>query len=432
MERSGGSHLNSEASSPVCVACREIIQPGARLCPHCGSRQKHTIWHHFGESLKWLGGIVTVISLVVGVRTLHDYYQQWQQKQDVVNELVSAAEWLVTAENYSQAWEMYLEANELSPGSPEIRQGQYAMAINWIQDFAVDKAVANDILNRLTAVLYRSLLHASDDEAATVLAHVARIQILRWLYDLPVFVDDEQLLAQALELSPSNVYANTFLAHRLLLKRPVSVEDVAKAQEYFSIALSGDTHHAWVRDMQTRRLMMTAADSGEVGKAAMQAFLRTALDMISAGEPLPDADLRVRILDSYGFMGSGKRVEELIDLVPPGDHLAVNVWLRKGLDYHTQERSGYSVQQDYLVARLTEALGDTTHALELYRELEQSKYTHGKLDMLIDRAIERLSGQKTKRALQRSYVNDPVDSASPVPWCTVRTKYSLAGVRAAA
>ncbi|MGB0659692.1 MAG: zinc ribbon domain-containing protein [Mangrovicoccus sp.] len=52
-----------QAISPRCVACREILQEGAKLCPHCGTRQKRAGRYTF-RILALAGGLATLLSLI--------------------------------------------------------------------------------------------------------------------------------------------------------------------------------------------------------------------------------------------------------------------------------------------------------------------------------------------------------------------------------
>ncbi len=403
-------------SNTFCVACRESIKPGASVCPHCGSGQSRSLWQKVSGPLKWIGGILTVFSLIAGVKSLNDNYRHWQQQQDALEELVGAAQWLVETEDYRQAWDMYSRADALSPGSTLVRRGQYSMAIDWIRDFSVAKDEAGEVLDDLTSALYRSLPGASDDEIATVLAHVAKLQGFRLYYEVPVFVDAEKLLARALASSQDNVYANAYLAELLLLKRPMEPDYINRAQQHFRTALAHPENRGWVRDMQVTRLASLASNSGyrdELGRSAMKAFLETAREMMSAGEPLPDPKLRLELLQSYRHLGRGDRIEAFVDVIPPLDHLAVNAWLRQGLEDRLRGNPADAAQQDYLVARLTEASGDTERALAMYQALSEVEASNQNLNDQVDRAIERITGTKPARALARNFVDDPVDREQP-------------------
>jgi len=56
------SEQASETQVSSCVACLEPIRNGARICPHCGASQLPQRWHNFSEVLKWIGGMVTIVS----------------------------------------------------------------------------------------------------------------------------------------------------------------------------------------------------------------------------------------------------------------------------------------------------------------------------------------------------------------------------------
>ena len=71
-----------------CVACLEPIKPGAKICPLCRSSQTPHHWQLISLSLKWMGGFVTTISLIVGVITLSRYYLDWQERRNAVIEVV--------------------------------------------------------------------------------------------------------------------------------------------------------------------------------------------------------------------------------------------------------------------------------------------------------------------------------------------------------
>jgi hypothetical protein len=119
----------TEPATSACVACR---------------------WQTISTVLKWIGGAVTVISLLVGVRTLTGIYQDWGERRDAVQELVNAADWLIKTQHYPQAWEMYTEARELSPSAPAVRAGQFELAKLWLRNFAEPGETAGKTLDRLT------------------------------------------------------------------------------------------------------------------------------------------------------------------------------------------------------------------------------------------------------------------------------------------
>ena len=109
------SEAPEREAAAACVACLEPIRPGAVTCPHCGSSQVPHRWQVLSRALKWIGGIVTTISLVVGVITLSQYYLDWREQRADIAEIVAAADWLIKSESYPQAWQMYARAAAINP-----------------------------------------------------------------------------------------------------------------------------------------------------------------------------------------------------------------------------------------------------------------------------------------------------------------------------
>ena len=187
-----------------------------------GHLKKRGLWKRLSNILKWVGGVVTVISLVVGMVTLSGYYQDWREKHDAVAELVDAADWLIKTEDYGQAWQMYEEALKLVPSSAKTLHGQFKLAKVWLKNFSSSKETADEVLNRITSILYRGLRKADADEIATILAHVGWAQVMRAGRSMAVNVDVDAVFQEALRSSPNNVYANVMLGYWLLIGRGAS------------------------------------------------------------------------------------------------------------------------------------------------------------------------------------------------------------------
>ncbi|MCF6322705.1 MAG: hypothetical protein L3J89_00015 [Gammaproteobacteria bacterium] len=365
--------------------------------------------------LKWLGGIVTVISLCVGTITLSRHYIAWEEKRVAISELINAAEWLKMSEAYSQAWQVYEEALILSPGLSEIRKGQYQLAKRWLRDFKVSNDRADKILNRITVVLYRSVNEADKQELSTILAHIAWVQVIRARYSLAASADVDSLFEQALRADPNNIYANAMGAHWLLRKntREITAVDVKSAGLMFSLALQGGMERKYVRQLQLDYLTQAGYESGhykgEPRLAILSAMLNAFSSMMKSGEPKPGKYSRRGALSAYGSNDSGgENVEASIEMLPAKDHLEVIDWLLFDLDYRL-ERSRKGSQIKYLRARLMEVLERNDDALNIYRALMKSTFTSEQLDQLVNSGIERLTGVLPARATARGYLDDPVD-----------------------
>ena len=410
--------LNESPSNNTvdCIACKEPIRSGATVCRYCGSAQQsqRNIWLNFSGVLKWIGGIVTVISLVIGTVTLSRHYFDWQETRDSVSELISAADWLVKSEAYVQAWQVYEEALTLMPSSSEIRKGQYQLAKRWLRDFSIEKSRTDEMLNQITVILYRNVNEADKQELATALAHIGWVQVLRRKYFLSINADVDSLFEQALRADPNNIYANAMGGHWLLRRntRDISVADVKSAQSMFSLALQGGMEKKYVRQLQIDYLIKASGTSnyaGEVRLAILSAMLNNFFMMMSAGESKSGEYSRLGFFDAYGSSNSGgENVEASIAMLPVEDHLKVIGWLLVDLDYNI-DASNRGAQIKYLKARLVETLGRNDEAFEAYSELLGSAYATEKLDQLVDKSIERLTGQLPARATARNYRDDPVD-----------------------
>ena len=411
--------LNESSSNNTvdCIACKEPIRAGATVCRYCGSAQqsKRNIWSNFSGMLKWIGGIVTVISLVIGTVTLSRHYFDWQETRDSVSELVNAADWLVKSEAYAQAWQVYEEALTLAPSSTAIRKGQYQLAKQWLRDFDLEKSRADEILSRITVILYRNVNETDKQELATALAHIGWVQVLRSKYFLSTNADVDSLFEQALRADPNNIYANAMAGHWLLRRntRDISVADVKSAQSMFSLALQGGMEKKYVRQLQVGYLTKASHESGnyagEVRLAILSAMLNNFFTMMKTGEPQPIEYSRRGLFNAYGSINSGgENIETSISMLPAEDHLKVIDWLLVDYDYKL-DTSRRGSQIKYLKARLVETLERNDEALEVYLELLASEYVSEELGQLVNKSIERLTGQLPARASARNYRDDPVD-----------------------
>jgi len=270
----------SDNTNTECMACRESIRLGASTCRHCGSSQKHDPWKRMTTILKWIGGVVSVISLLIGMVTLTGYYQDWRERHNAVTELVDAADWLIKTKNYSQAWQMYEDALQLIPSSAKAFRGQLQLAKIWLRDFRSSKETADELLNHITAILYRGLRKADNYELATILAQIGWAQVIRAENSLPAYIDVDALFQEALHSSPGNVYANAMLGYWILLGRGVPIQDITLAQSKFAVALNSQDEKTFVRRLQFSSLVdLSYGRADEVEQTALGILLRESFSM---------------------------------------------------------------------------------------------------------------------------------------------------------
>ena len=399
-------------TSICCRACRQPIHPQATTCHLCQSSQlPPSSWQRISSTLKWIGGIVTTLSLLLAMISLSKFYQDWSERRDTVNEIAASAQWLLRLGHYDQAWALYQQATELNPNAPQVRNGQLGLALRYVRDFRTASDQADQVLRQLTQRLYRGLPQAKPAEVATLLAHVGWTQVLRQNLQLPVLVPVEPLFLEALQADPDNPYANSMYGGWLLRQRPITVALIEQANEHFNRALAQPAGRRFSRQLQLRSLSSHSYASGdEIERAALSALLNACVAMLNKGEPLPEQRVRYRILDGYGRMGRAEHVEALLNVVEAEQHLTVYRWL---LQADNDSRPAMNYQSRYIQARLLEKQGQSEQALTIYQQLLQVDDIRKPLQNLIDGGIERLTGALPARATARNFANDPVDSANP-------------------
>lgn len=399
----------------LCIACFEPIHFKATQCRFCNTSQKPNRWHIVSNTFKWIGGIITVISLVGGMLTLSRHYQDWQEKRDTLADLVGAAEWLMKTQDYTQAWDIYKEALELDPVSTEVRRGQYRLAKLWLRNFRAKSEQADLLLNDISKTLYRGIRTGASTEIASTLAHAGWVQVLRSEFRLPVTLDIDLLFQQALAENPNDLYANAMNAYWLLLKPGISVEKLQRAESKFYKALEVNNDRTFIRNLQFSSLRAYSfGQADEIEQETLRILLRISYSMMKNGETKPSKNRRIDILKTYGSAGRGNHIESSLSALPPTEHLALLDWLMEGISYSIEPGTGRDMYQfQYLKARLTEEQGNTDDALQQYRALLSATNSAKELNKLIDRGIERLSGEFPSRTLVRTYLNDPMNTSDP-------------------
>jgi hypothetical protein len=412
--------MSRETGEARCVACRETIEPEAHVCSRCRSVQKAGRLSHIGSTLKWIGGGTTVVSLAVGVITLTELFRGWQDRREAVSEMVAAAGNLDEIGEYRHSWAMYESALELEPGSPSARRGQVDLAMDWLRNIRITgEETFTEVADILIPVLYRGVAASGGRRRADILGHVG------WAYFLkdretPVTIDVDSIYAQAIDSDPSNPYANAMWGHWRLSKH----EDLESAQPRFEAAFASGREHEWVRGLQLsalkwpiegRRVFSDDTFRQEKLVAIMTELLRVANEMRANGEPRPSEETRRVLLRCYGQGHKGEYVEMLLPAFPPEEQLATVRWL--SVD-SARETSTDKAHERYVVARLTEAAGDTTQALEFYRKLAAQDLFYDDLNVRVDDAIERLTGTATARARDREARRYARDEMGPDddPW----------------
>ena len=221
-----------------CIACREIIQSGAIICPHCGKTQKKAAWNQIGTVLKWIGGITAVISLL---STAINFFQLMERQNDrdlaVERHLRAAERFLI--DNYPlHALTQIEEALKINPNHTGALEKQTEYVMQSLRSLSVRSS--GDYIRKM-ALKYRPILESmigneNNKKASDAMAHLA------WCYH---FIWDREylpligpLLSRSIKMDKYNVYANVFWANLCLGQNTIAMniecgEDTLKTAKYY-------------------------------------------------------------------------------------------------------------------------------------------------------------------------------------------------------
>lgn len=396
--------MDTPASPPEridCRACREPIVAGARLCPHCGSSQ--TSWKSVATTLKWMGGIATVISFVVGMHSLYALYQVEREKYEAVRELTQAAERLRDEGNYQRAWGLYDEAKALRPASRLVRRGQEDLALQWLPHArVVGKESFLTIVDHTLPVLLRGMVRAQGARAADFQALIGWAHYLERRERHVSDVDIPGIYRRALALHAQNTYAHAFLGHWLATEE----SDIVAARPHFQAALQTGRERAFVRRFQWAALknrLRKARTGSPEDINVRQELLRVAWDVIrSQGQDGDDgidwSRLTAEVFRSYGRRYRAEHFEALWPALTPEEHRKL---LEHLLTIDDGSQVGGALQARFVLGRIEEKVGNVKGALQAYRVLDGDVSGKHALRQPLDEALQRLAGETTAYALER-------------------------------
>lgn len=347
-----------------CVACRETIEPDARLCPHCRSPQSPERWKRFATILKWVGGSAAVISLLTGMLQVNSLFRSWQSRQETVRELAKAAQLQANASDYAGAWRLYEQALQLEPGFRPARDGQGDLAMRWLRNIRVSENQSfSQVVDPLLPVLYRAAASGNARRTADALAHIGWANYLKnrdlgagFSGELPGPSVEEQFKA-ALKADSANVYAHAMWGFWIAYRGG----DLSQAGLHFSEALKTGRDRQYVQSLRIWAYLNRERDR----ESAVE-LIRMADEMRQTHESI-DPELKRRIVEDV-YMSSedttAEAVNRIVSAVPPANHLATMVWLAQGTNLESDQR------YRFYHARLSEGAGDLPTALAEYKALQ--------------------------------------------------------------
>ncbi|MCJ7600345.1 MAG: PDZ domain-containing protein [Desulfobulbaceae bacterium] len=361
----------NETSSPrqrkPCIACREPIQPDARVCPQCGSPQSGARWKFLGTTLKWIGAVTALISLIVGSFQLNGLLQASRERSEAVQKLVKAADMQIEYSDLESALQLVEQAIELQPGSRAAGERQVTVAMMLLRrgfDYYYNKEGWKEKIDSLMPVLYRGAVDADPVKAADALAHIGLANKIRRKMlnkEFPI----EEYFQRAVALDADNVFAHVFWAASCLNNswRMECGNNLEAAEEHFAMAMQDGRHQDYVRRKRFDSLRATSVEGAN--------FLLIGEMITSWRNNVPlDAKQQRMIRDDFPdfyYRHDGHYGQKLVSLVQrfqPAEILGILEWASEGQKWK-DDWDGLRIMA--LMAHLTELTGNRPLALERYK-----------------------------------------------------------------
>lgn len=375
-----------------CIACRESIPADATVCSHCQQSQLPAKAVSFRKITGWVAGITALLGLFAtlfgGAQWMKDH---WGQHSDVKAELAVAKSQSQRGE-YETAVATYQDILKKDPRNQKAADEQVTAAMRWAENFHVltDEGVnpkdsAAPKIDTILPILDAGLPRAKGERAADILAHIGWVHWLNWHIATREFGPEaEQSFRRALEMDPSNVYANAMLGNWLLQNNG----NLQEAFSHFDSAVQSGKERPWVRTMQL---------GGLIDKENPQArveLVKVVNAMRKNNESL-DEDDKHRILgSSYPLHPyDTKDLMASLSAVSPEDSWATYQWL----DDQSPDPIDDNYKQlrhDYIFANILEISGKKSEALSHYKTLQAKLKTSQPNSTLIDTvdaAIKRMT-----------------------------------------
>ena len=268
--------------------------------------------------------------------------------------LIQSARLQLGAGDHAGAWGASIEAVGLAPDFGEARAVQVEIALSWLRVMRVTSpATFTDAVKPLVECLYQALVQAQGTPAADFHAHLGWANAMKWR-ETGSEQGIETEYAKAVKLDPTNPYAHAMWGHWLAAQwKPLK-----EITNHFHLAHQSGRAPEFVACLEIYAL---GWDDDDVERARGMVRLADGLRRSSID---PGKEARGKIFDVVYVRHGMKHAGEVLAMLPPTEHLATFLWVAEDRDLSDAGAAGY------FHARLTEATGDKTKALTLYRSIK--------------------------------------------------------------
>jgi tetratricopeptide (TPR) repeat protein len=306
-----------------------------------------------------------------------------------ISELLEAAKLPTEAGDYAGAWklteqarELAKQARELQPDLSRVQETQIQLAMRWLRNIRVSQGQTfTEIVDKLLPCLYLSVAPGKGSQSADSFAHIGWANYLKQkegIFGLEV----EKNYHKAIDLDAENPYAHAMWGHWIL--RNSDSDRYEEASSHFSAALKSGRDKEFVRSLQ-----LYALENARTHDRLIEEMIRVLDQMRKNQEPL-ELDRRHDIEGYIYFLHRREVLDKIASILTPVDHLATYVWLIRDL-------KDDDLRRRFFVARLTEATGDLSKALSLYRSLRAERgFEWFTLKQETEQGIERCQSPSVK------------------------------------
>ena len=418
-----------------CIACKELINSAALVCPKCRSPQKSEKWQGIATVLKFVAGFTAVLSLIIVANEVTNLASHDRKLRENALEVVEAARLLWSAKDENSALSLLDKAEVIYPNLQESRKLRsdigkslisyiYSLSSNsgleeldikpdetgiprYIYYSTIKRKNVESLLQKVSFPESLALLAGESKgfERARALAYMAWVEIiLNPGINIPgssIDIDIDKIFNQALEVSEDDAIVNLFravwLASSLNLYGDINKAkrlEQSKASFTRALAKCRDSEvviydlslRRWIRSLQLDTLPSIEA-------------LDVVRDMIKNKEPLRNSFALTRLVFislSGKYAETAKEIEaELINRYKPEVLVEVATELASihfgcKSDGSCSEKSDRETgQMLFAIGRMYEFSGNLSKAHDFYQKAMSNAGLAGWWGGAFENALER-------------------------------------------
>lgn len=332
---------------------------------------------------KFLGWILIacgIIGLVVGINLGIKFYLKWQEENEKVKSLVTAARFLDKSGDYEGAWKLLEQARVIRPSLDEIKTERANTAMLWLRNIhlgILQGEKISGVTDKLLPALREEAAIAQGREKADVLAHIGWANFLKFK-DGAHNVTVEENFRRALEADSVNVFANAMLGFWLLYPDGGN-GNIAEAKRHFEAAKKDGREGKFLR-----KLTLWAYRHGNTALQYEPEIITAVNEMRLQKDTLTLIERMQIVNDTY--YSDEETLDSIFARLTPQEHLLTFFYLTRGIDMDGR------LYLQFIHAMILEKMEDYRGAVQIYKTIASKKsYEDFKYKDAVGEGIKRLS-----------------------------------------